>query len=237
MIFAVIAAGDGSRLKADGISVSKPLVNLQGIPMIERLLDLALVNGASKFCCIINEHSPDLQTFFREKALPIPCQIVVRSTPSSMHSLFALAPLLKDSPFCLATADSVFRSDEFGNFMAHARSRTDTDGILAVTEYIDDERPLCVEMDDEHRILSFQDSAEGRKWATGGIYYLAPPILDVMDQALEKGVSRLRNFLRYLLEAGFRLHGYPFSKIIDVDHIKDIRAAERFLEEQTRRPT
>jgi NDP-sugar pyrophosphorylase family protein len=237
MVFAVIAAGDGSRLKAEGISVSKPLVNLQGVPMIERLLELAIVNGASRFCCIINEQASDLKAYFREKVLPIPCQVIVRSTPSSMHSLFALAPLLKESPFCVTTADAVFRADEFQSFVAHARARKDTDGILAVTEYIDDERPLCVEMDSESRILAFHDSKAGLQWATGGVYYFAPSIFNVMDQALEDGVSRLRNFLRHLLVSGYRLHGYPFSKIIDVDHIRDVEAAERFLQEQASRPT
>ena len=233
MVFAVIAAGEGSRLKQEGVSVSKPLVPIRGVPMIERLVQLAIQSGASRFCCIINEEAADLKEYLLKRAIPIPCQMIVKSTPSSMHSLFALAPLLRESPFCLTTADAVFRADEFHRFVAQASTRTDTEGVLAITDYIDDERPLCVEIDDQGRILAFRDSQNELRWATGGIYYFAPSIFDVMDQALEQGVSRLRNFLRHLLACGYRLHGYPFSKIIDVDHISDVEAAERFLLEQS----
>jgi len=236
MVFAVIAAGEGSRLRAEGISVSKPLVSIHGVPMIERLISLALKNGASGFCCIINEQAEDLRKYFLAKALPIPCHVITKSTPSSMHSLFALSPLLKEGRFCLTTTDAVFREEEFRQYLEYASARNDVDGVLAVTDFIDDERPLCVDMDEQNRIRTFSDTQGQLKYATGGIYYFSPAIFDVMDQALDQGISRLRNFLRHLLGCGYALEGYPFSRIIDVDHIQDIAVAERFLDNQAASP-
>jgi hypothetical protein len=34
-----------------------------------------------------------------------------------------------------------------------------------------------------------------------------------------------------LVEKGYDLRAYPFSKIIDVDHLSDILTAEQFLRE------
>jgi len=34
-----------------------------------------------------------------------------------------------------------------------------------------------------------------------------------------------------LLEKGYKLEGYPFSKIVDIDHAQDVRVAEQFLRE------
>jgi NDP-sugar pyrophosphorylase family protein len=232
MTFAIIAAGEGSRLKTEGVTVSKPLVQLQGIPMIERIIGMAVRNGADKFCCIINEDSTDLREYFISREFDIPVKIIVKSTPSSMHSLFALAPLLKDDPFCLMTADAVFREAEFQKYLVYASGNTKSDGVLAVTEFIDDEKPLYVQMNEHNQILKFEDQKAGLKWATGGIYYFSPRVFDVMDGALGRRMNRLRNFLRYLLECGYALHGFPFSKIVDVDHVGDIAVAERFLEEQ-----
>ncbi len=51
----------------------------------------------------------------------------------------------------------------------------------------------------------------------------------MIDDALLSGMSRLRNYLRYLLQKGYILKGYPFTKMIDVDHASDIQKAEEFL--------
>ena len=39
----------------------------------------------------------------------------------------------------------------------------------------------------------------------------------------------MRNFQRALLWAGLRLKAFPMGKVMDVDHISDIKKAEKFL--------
>ena len=39
----------------------------------------------------------------------------------------------------------------------------------------------------------------------------------------------MRNFQRQLVSEGLSLKAYPFSKILDVDHVEDITKAEAFL--------
>ena len=46
MKFAIIAAGEGSRLAQEGVSLPKPLVSIGGEPMIERLVRIFNANGA-----------------------------------------------------------------------------------------------------------------------------------------------------------------------------------------------
>ncbi len=229
MKLAIIAAGEGSRLKAEGIHGSKPMVRINGVPMIERIISVAEMAGLSECCCIVNEDSRDLYDYLVSARQRLPVHVIVRSTPSSMHSLFALAPLLGESPFCLATVDAVFREEEFRGFITTASNRVDSDGTLAVTGYIHDEKPLCVALNAHGRITEFSDRAEGYNLATGGLYVFTPRIFDLMEEALRVGTARLRNFLRLLLQRGYRLHGYVFSKIIDVDHAEDILEAEEYL--------
>lgn len=40
MNYAIIAAGEGSRLVQEGVKLPKPLVDLDGRPMIGRLIDI-----------------------------------------------------------------------------------------------------------------------------------------------------------------------------------------------------
>jgi NDP-sugar pyrophosphorylase family protein len=232
MKFAIIAAGEGSRLADEGITQPKPLVKICDVPLIDRLISIAEQNHAEEVSIIVNERMRDVREHLFNSQYNIPINIVVQSTPSSMHSLFVLAPYLHQSPFCLATVDSIFYAKEFQQYLAFAQAQRGSDGVLAVTDFIDDEKPLCVELDEKRRIIRFSDTKEQFRYATGGIYYFSPKIFDVMDAVLATGTLRLRNFLRYLIDHGYTLSAFPFAKIVDVDHASDIRIAEQFLAEE-----
>ena len=69
------------------------------------------------------------------------------------------------------------------------------------------------------------------KYISGGIYGLPPQALDILDKCISEGQERMRNFQRRLVQEGLRLKAHPFGKIIDIDHVEDIKKAESFLSE------
>lgn len=229
MNLAIIGAGESSRIKAEGLNTPKHLIKLGDEYLIERIIRIASENGVDAISCIINENEPELKEYLQSNKFSAPVKCIVKNTQSSMHSLFELSPHLTKEPFCLATTDSVFLENEFTDFINYCISNQDADGTLAVTQFIDDEKPLCVAMDEDDTIIKFSDSKEGYNWATGGIYYFSPRIFEEMPFALAIGVTRLRNFLRLLIDNDYKLKAFPFSKIIDVDHVSDIKIAEEFL--------
>lgn len=233
MKFAIIAAGEGSRLSQEGIDLPKPLVRIDGEPMIDRLVRIFNENGAEEVCIIVNRLHPQTEAHVRQLAKPgtgAPIRIVVKTTPSSMHSFFELSPYLGDRPFCLTTVDTIFREDEFGRFVEAFR-QSQADGLLGVTDFVDDEKPLYVGTDADLHITGFHDNDEGDRYISGGIYALRPIALTTLRRCMAEGKSRMRNFQRALIEDGRRLQAWPFSKVLDVDHASDIRKAEQFLNE------
>jgi NDP-sugar pyrophosphorylase family protein len=231
MNLAIIGAGESSRIKAEGLNIPKHLIKIKGEYLIERIIRIACRNNIDSVFCIINENEPELKEYLTSSNLPLPVQLIVKNTPGSMHSLFALSNYLKDDNFCLATVDSVFNENEFSDFITYSQqNKNDVDGVLAITNFIDDEKPLCVAMNDTDIIKKFSDNKDGYNWATGGLYYFSPVIFNEMKEALDTGILRLRNFLRLLVNKGYILKGFSFSKIIDIDHVSDIRKAVVFLE-------
>ncbi len=235
MKFAIIAAGEGSRLAQEGVQLPKPLVRLNGEALVARLLRIFFAHDAEEVVVIVNQLHPATETFVREWMSAHPgclVRLVVKSTPSSMHSFAELAPYLTDAPFCLTTVDTVFREDDFGQYIAAFR-RTLTeggDGLMAVTDYIDDEKPLYIGVDEAMNIDGFYDERELRfRYISGGIYALAPCALDTLARCMAEGQSRMRNFQRALIADGLHLKAHLFSKILDVDHAADIEKAEQFL--------
>lgn len=233
MKFAIIAAGEGTRLSQEGVRLPKPLVQLNGRAMIDRLIHIFMQNGAEEVVVVINNESPLTMAHLTEleKHSDIPLRVVVKTTPSSMHSFHELSPYLKEDRFCLTTVDTVFREDEFSRFI-EAFKVSDKDGLMAVTDYVDDEKPLYIGTDTDLNITGFYDvPMPGMKYISGGIYCLTPQAIGTLEHCICSGMSRMRNFQRQLVSDGLRLEAYPFSKILDVDHAADIPKAEAFLNE------
>jgi len=228
MNLAIIGAGESSRLKEEGLNVPKHLITINGEYLIDRIIRIGYENGFQKVYCIINTKEKELQKHLLEENFKIPVELIVKDTESSMHSLFELSPFLLNESFCLATTDSVFLEKEFSDFLKIS-SKEDAVGVLAVTQYIDDEKPLCVGFDEQNMILNFSDDKNGYNWVTGGLYYFSPLIFNEMQTALQNDIIRLRNFLRLLIKQNYKLKAFPFSKIIDVDHVSDREKAEDFL--------
>lgn len=231
MKFAIISAGEGSRLSQEGVALPKPLVQLNGVAMIDRLIQIFIRNGAEQIVIIINNENPlTKEHLYRLKAeTEVPLEVIVKTTPSSMHSFYELSPYLQDDKFCLTTVDTIFREEEFATFI-EAFKQSDEDGYMAVTDFIDDEKPLHISTDKDLNITGFHDTATPDcHYISGGIYCLSPKAIKTLCGCMDKGMSRMRNFQRQLVADGLHLKAYPFTKILDVDHVGDIVKAERFL--------
>lgn len=231
MKFAIIAAGEGSRLANEGVATPKPLVRLNGEPMIDRLIRIFAENNASAISIIVNREMHEVYDHVCRIKTSVPLHVIHKSTPSSMHSFYELSSTLENEKFCLTTVDTIFREDEFSEYM-DVFGRCNADGLLAVTDYIDDEKPLYVETNEKMTIQGFRDeNYPGSRYISGGIYCLGSNSIPILKASVEAGMSRLRNYQRQLVENGLELQGWPFSKIIDVDHQEDIRKAESFLKD------
>ena len=230
MNYAIIAAGEGSRLAQEGVAKPKPLVDICGEPMIGRLINLFCRCNAESISIIVNEQMTEVREYIESLSLDIPLNLVVKTTPSSMHSFFELSRVIPKGRFCLTTVDTIFREQDFRPYIEAMEADERYDGMMAVTDYIDDEKPLYVQTDDDLNITAFRDERyDGAKYISGGIYALNEKAINVLADCMERGVARMRNFQRALVDAGLRLKAYPMGKILDVDHAGDIEQAENFI--------
>lgn len=252
MKYAIISAGEGSRLAKEGISVPKPLVSIGGECLIDRLIRIFTNAGASEIVIICREaeNDDDPMAMVHQHLLDIeanglngikvPLRHIVKITPSSMHSFYELSEYLKGEPFVLTTIDTLFHEEEFRRYVT-AFERVDCDGMMGVTDFIDDEKPLYVATDRVARsksdlpvITGFLDADPEHlcTYISGGIYGLKPNAIDTLNRCMENGKSRMRNFQRGLVEDGRHLLAFRFCKVLDIDHASDIEKAERFIKDE-----
>ena len=221
MRFGIISAGEGSRLASEGFSQPKPLVPICGVPMIERLIRIMNGCGADRIAVIVNGENPETVSLL--KSLPV--DLVIKKTPTPMHSMMELAPYLDGDRFCVTTVDAVFSENRFRSMMDEF-SKSSLDGLMGVTSLIDDEKPLYVDVDGEMMIKGFHDSQDGCRYVSAGIYALNAKAIDVLKGCLDSGQTRMRYFQRQLLEAGMQLKAFDMGQVVDVDHVSDVERAQ-----------
>jgi len=254
MHYAIIAAGEGSRLRDEGILLPKPLVPIGGQAMVDRLMDIMIRCGAESISVICNSWMTQVREHlesYRDSHPGLVLNLIVESTPSSMHSLARLSEVIPEGKVCVTTVDTIFHEREFAAFVqAFERCQG---GLFAVTPFVDDERPLWVacSKEGEERIGGrvcpviegfFDDEAEMSDdvwhFVSGGIYGLETATAwPVLRQCLAEGQSRMRNFQRALVRAGVPLLAYLFGKIMDIDHADDLQQAEAWLDDARRTRT
>ena len=238
MNYAIIAAGEGSRLAKEGVRMPKPLVNIHGERLIDRLIRVFMANGAEQIAVICNNLRPEVEQHLarlRQQGLhgmTLPLHYIVQTTPSSMHSFYALSQTMPRAPFVLTTVDTLFREDEFRDYIDVFRQQLAAgyDGVMGVTDYVDDERPLYVGTDADMNVTGFFDANTAHfQYISGGIYGLTADAFQTLHGCMQRGESRMRNFQRALIADGKRLKAHAFSKVMDIDHASDITKAEDFL--------
>ena len=237
MNFGIIAAGNGSRLQEEGMSLPKPLVEIGGRPMIGRLIDIFRRCGAEKINIIVNREMPEVADYLEslKKTPGLRLEVLVKSTPSSMHSMFELMKMMNnEGKFIVTTVDTIFREESFKSYVdAFSKCDDALDGMMAVTAFVEDEKPLWVKTDRDDMITAFLDNREeGVEYVSGGIYGLTRSCVDVLDACISEGVERMRNYQRALIKNGKKLKAYEMAKILDVDHLSDLEYARKYVAEE-----
>lgn len=232
--FGIIAAGDGNRIKEEGSRLPKPLVEIDGAPMIGRLVRIMEACGANSVSIIVNSDMPDVWDYLQALVPTVGCELkmISKKTPSSMHSFYELLQLMKPTgKFVITTVDTIFKKEDFNKYVEFFRnSPHGIDGVMGVTSYIDDEKPLYVETEGRHRIVAYKDMPfPGVKYVSAGIYGLQTSAFPVLQDCISRGLDRMRNFQRQLISSGLNLDAFDLGKVLDVDHIGDIEKANSFL--------
>ena len=139
---AVIAAGEGSRLKQLG--VPKPMIEIGGVPLIAHVLGNFEAAGIVSAAVIFNEAEKDCAAYVRERFAKLVSTIVVKSTRSSLESFREILAVAPSGRLLVSTVDAFCPRKEFLRFLRRAEELSVTTTVLGVTGYINDEKPLWV---------------------------------------------------------------------------------------------
>lgn len=229
----ILAAGDGGRLGDHTVRTPKPLVQLNGRPLISYTLDSLRDAGVSSAVVVLGYKADQVQTKLRHDphGLRLSFALNPRYYGGSSVSLRAARQHVEDKPFLLAMSDHVLSPGIISALMdAHVPGGP---SLLAV-----DSSPWPADYVDEATRVSF-DPATGRIHAIGkqipewqaldtGAFLMAPDIWDAVAAAPPD--CELSPICSVLLEResffAVDATGHPWY---DIDTGDDLTAAAKML--------
>jgi NDP-sugar pyrophosphorylase family protein len=218
---AILAAGEGSRLRADGWAMPKPMVPVAGVPLIEHVLANFVAAGVTSLVVIVNESMGNCQAWVRQRFPQLDVRIIVKTTASSLESFREVLARADRASTLVSTVDAWCRPRDFVAFADAARRFPEGSLVLAVTSLVADERPLWVTLAPDGRVTRL--GAESGAFVTAGLY-LVPERL--RRAAIPPGLGRLRDLLAWLVRRGEPVFGIPVPDVVDVDRAEDVALAE-----------
>ncbi len=226
----ILAGGRGSRLAADGVETPKALVEVAGRPQIVHLAEMFAALGCETVTCMVRDGIP---TDWSARAGP---NVTVRSchTPSSLHTLVVGLAVVPPGPVFCTMVDTVMPAADWQRLYQAVTQRLATGSlaVLAVTPFVDDELPVYVARDAAGFATEIADRAPGSSTGgpvvTGGVYGFSPVARRLAGVAVAS-LHRMRAFLKLLVELKVPVATVEVPRIIDLDHKRDLVAAESWL--------
>jgi len=234
----LFAAGLGTRLRPLTDRTPKALVEVGGVPMLERVALRVIAAGADRLVVNVHHHAAQIERYVEERGgwgVEVRISREEAEPLETGGGLLRAAPLLRrDAPFIVHNADIVTDLPLGEMYAAHAES-----GALATLAVMDrptsrkllfDDRGLLGRIDERQGLDLRTRPAEGevRALAFGGVHVISPRFPDLLA---ERGVfSILDPYLRLAGEGErilpFRVDGALW---MDIGRPEQLEAANRRL--------
>jgi NDP-sugar pyrophosphorylase family protein len=217
---AVIAAGEGSRLR--DLGSSKPLVPVAGIPLIGHALSNFVAAGMVRAAVIFNADEEDCAAYVREQFGAFASPLIVRTTASSLESFQRVLEASPPGRILVSTVDAFCPREDFLAFVRAAEALPEEATVLGVTSFVADEKPLWVRLGAEGAVTEIGGTSGDA--VTAGLYVVSE---EVRRLAASARFGRLRQFLAWICREGALMRAASIPAVIDVDRPQDLELAEQ----------
>lgn len=225
----ILAGGEGSRLRADGVPAPKAMVKVAGRPLLVATVDTLRGLGCVSITVALRRDvlSGAVLQELSERAL----RIVNCRTPSSLHTLQEGLWSVPPGPLLCTMVDTVMRNGDWKHVLTESeqRLREGADACVSITSFVHDDTPLWVRAEPDGSVARFGSDPGGSTWVTGGTYALSSRVRDLVPRVLGLGVVRMRGFLQWLVEHGYRVATTRVERVVDLDRLSDLQLAEAWL--------
>ncbi len=222
---AILAAGLGSRLSSQYPDMPKALIEVKGRSLIEHQLIALLDCGFSDITIVIRDER--VKSVCLSLKLRGNISFLVRETKSAFFSFLELRSCFPNDDFGLFTVDTFAPLSTYRKFTNSINENPDVDLLLGITDYINDDSPVRVLLDERMIIYEIGKHINSSKYIATGMHYLSSSVWELVPLAINNGISHFRDFLNFIVQNDCKIASVTLEKVYDIDDIQDVIDANK----------
>ena len=229
----ILAAGRGTRMGEITREVPKPLIPLNGRPMLLHILDRISAAGVEEVLLVTGYLAEQIEAAASTHGIPVTFrrQEVVNGTAKA-------ALLAKDwvgsDPFLLTFGDILAEPEHYTGMRD---AFPGTAGVLAARHVEDPYQGAAIYVDENRRVTRIIEKpvkgTSTTNWNSAGIYVFSPMVFDELERVplSERGEYEATSAITQMLDAGHHLKLFGLDgDWLDVGRPEDLAAAQRITE-------
>jgi dTDP-glucose pyrophosphorylase len=222
-IAVLMAGGKGTRLRPVTENIPKPMVEIAGRPMLERIVLHLVGHGIQTIYIAVNFMAELIERHFGDgSAFGCRIEYLRETVPLGTGGALSLLPERPEHPIFVLNGDLVSRANLTEFLKSHERSKcVATIGVGPYKIQV----PFGTISEESGRLLSIAEKPTHNVLVNRGIYLLDPAVLDLVPKQKEFPITDLFEMLLIQKRpVGVFNFDDPW---VDVGHIEDLRRAQR----------
>ena len=219
----MMAGGFGKRLVPITKVCPKPMIEIDGKPMLEHILSRAVRNGFVNFIISTHYLSKKISDYFGNGVnFGANITYAEETYPLGTAGALGLVKGLLTEPFLVTNGD-VLTEINYGNMLDfHIKNKSDLTMAVSVHKW---QNPYgVVELNDIH-VIDVKEKPMHKSFINAGVYVLNPTCLEL---CAENEPIDMTEVIKQLIERGCKVIAYPIvEKWVDVGRHEDLLAINR----------
>ena len=222
-LFIVMAGGKGTRLLPYTQNYPKPMLNIRGKPILERIIEKAKAEGFVEFILVIHHLGQIIEDYFGNgEKFGVSISYVKEKSPLGTVGGLSLLDQLPDSPFVLTNGD-VLTNIKYGELLDFHLSNKSVATMAVRKQSI--QNPYGVVRLNGIEVLSLEEKPIDDKFINAGVYILNPSILELLISGEKIDITQL---FQLILKSRKPILAFPiYENWLDIGNPTDLLTAEK----------
>ena len=223
----IMAGGKGTRLEPFTSVLPKPLVPVNGIPIIEHIINNFCKYNEGEFYITVHHMSLIMKAYFEEKKGDYTITFLNEEKPLGTASSLKLLESQIDAPMFVSNCDIIIKADYSKLYSFHCKEGHDITLVASLKSY-NIPYGTC-ELNEEGHLHHILEKPEFNFLVNTGLYVVNPSVMDLIP---ENTLFHMTHLIEKVKENGGKIGVYPVGEDawIDVGQWAEYKRAMKIFE-------